>query len=219
MSQEALRVFEEIRSDLRRNNKSSSRIDQTLACLYFEQAMAARMSGKIDIALLVEGLEDLCRNPPSTARLYGRSKEATADSTACQKLALWYRLEGENTSWKELLKPIFRRSIQILRDDNIQNDAEGYRILAGVLFQAGNTQQAIAALSPLLLPFAREQARYRSPEHNHNLSQSVEARPENLEGTLKQAATSDESLIEGLTLVNTDQTVNQQTKSAYQANN
>ncbi|KAL8817138.1 MAG: hypothetical protein Q9191_008203 [Dirinaria sp. TL-2023a] len=211
MSQEGLTLFEELRSDPESGGRNISgfsflsSINEYLGSLYFEKAMEARRSGA-NSWLWVEKLEETQINPsPSLARQRGRTTEAPTKSSVDLKLALWYRLEGENELCKRLLKPIFQQAIHILRDDNVHNDATGYRILAAVLFRAGNTEQAIAAFIPLLLPFSRQQSR------NRNLGdEAVPYFTSSNHGSLgpdrmKQAATGVKSLEEDLRPLHIDQ--------------
>lgn len=82
--------------------------------------------------------------------LPGRKK----NSAVAQKLAIWFRLEGKTEACRSLLIGQFQRGIHSRRDEHINNDAEGYGLLAQVLFRAGNIEQAKAAITPLIFPFA-----------------------------------------------------------------
>ena len=221
-SQDVVKIFEEIRSNLNKTDRDIRglnflyEMDARLSSIYFEQAMAATKNGEETFS--VKKLEELDRRPSSSlARPYSPIKEDNIDLPVKKALALWYRLDGKNELCKKLLQANFQEGIQILRDSDVQNDAQGYEILTSVLLRIGNFVQAIAAFTPLLLPISRRQARYISLERRQNPSRVVQRRQQSQEENVsEQAAINDEGFYESLA---TEKPEIQQTESGYEAEN
>lgn len=220
----SMELFEDIRSDLE-NSDSSLReqsflytMDRKLGSHYFERAMMAKRSGDEKATIWAEKLEELDQNPSfSPISQYPSTTERETNSAVTQTLALWHRLEGARELCRKLLIENFRKGVQILRDNDIQNDAEGYEILARVLFKAGNIKQAIAALTPLLGPFSRQQARYNSLKRR-SISKLAKSSQKSLEeGMVAQEAPEEGHLGKSMASLSTDQSNNKDMETRYQA--
>lgn len=171
----SMEIFESIRSNLDHYESETHdlpairSIGRYLSYLYFEKCMEAKKLGESTAATWIAKMEDLIKKPSSISPGAVDAQRVGADDSVTATLALWYRLEGDSKACERLLEARFRKGIQILQDKNVHNDAQGYDTLSKVLFRGGNCDQAIAALTPLLLPFSREQERIRQYEQDHGL--------------------------------------------------
>lgn len=171
----SMEIFEGVKSDLEFDERGIQLlpvfrpINRFLSYLYFEKAFEARKVGESTAATWIEKLESLANKRSSISSGETVARSGDADDSVTAILALWYRLEGDTKACERLLEARFYKGIQILQDKNIHNDAYGYATLSMVLFRAGNCDQAIAALTPLIFPLSREQERIRQYERNRGL--------------------------------------------------
>ncbi|KAG7009436.1 hypothetical protein G7Y79_00002g005510 [Physcia stellaris] len=168
-------ILEGVRSDLEFDERGTQLLPlfypivRMLSYLYFEKAIEARKAGESTAVNWIEKLESLVRKRSSISPGQIEAGSRDADDSVTATLALWYRLEGNTKACEKLLEARFYKGIQILQDKDIHNDAYGYETLSTVLFRAGNCDQAIAALTPLIFPLSREQERLRQYERNRSL--------------------------------------------------
>lgn len=171
----SMKIFEGIKSDLESDERGTQQLPffrtivRFLSYLYFEKAFEAREVGESTADTWIHKLETLVKKRSSVSSGEVKARSGDADDSFTAILALWYRLKGDNRACERLLEARFYKGIQILQDKNIHNDAYGYVTLSTVLFRAGNCDQAIAALTPLVFPLSREQERIRQYERNRGL--------------------------------------------------